>query len=197
MFLALATLALAQEEPLPTPPPSAYTRDWEGSYQRSHAVATIGQVSAIAGPPLFGIGVFVAAASALGPSGDEGTAVAGASVALVGGVATAAGLPMLAGGTMRMRRTLTERGLEVSPTLGWVTWGLYLAPIPLSFVAFASPEAGGAVAVLGTGTYIGAIATGSVFRGQLSRAHESAVRRSIGDWTIVPKRDGLLIATRW
>lgn len=79
---------------------------------------------------------------------------------------------MQAGGAMRMRRSLLQRGQEVDGTLGWVSWGLYggLYVVPLASLAI-SPEV---PPVLATGMYVGALAPGAVFRGQVRRQHDNA-----------------------
>jgi hypothetical protein len=192
-----------------SPAPARYEVDWEASYQRAHTVAVAGEVASIVGPAGVAVGAVVALTAAIGTlDGDVDGAVGGAFVGLglvvVGSAGTLAGPPMLAGGTMRMHRTLGERGVDLPPGLGWTTWGLYGGSILASTLAGVVPDAGvtGALGFVSTGAYVGAVATGSVFRGQLRRAHDDSGvvgrsgRRPL-TVAVVPRADGLQLAGTW
>ncbi len=183
-MLSLITAAALAAEPLSEEDPRI---------ERAHTVSLIGEVGALAGPPVLALGFMAAGASAFG--GNGGGVLVGLGLGFVGGVGSLAGIPMLAAVGMRMNHLLAENGIERSPTLGWVTWGLWGAGWAVSITGAFVPEQFGAyIGAAGFGLHVGATATGSVFRGQLRSAQRSGTAAT---WMLVPSKDGAMLAGRW
>lgn len=109
-----------------------------------------------------------------------GALVAGAGVAAVGGIATLAGGPMMAAGGVGGARRLAAAGANITPTLGYITWGLWGGAASLAIAGIASDGAIPGAGLLVTGLYIGSVVTGGI---QLSRNAQAEY-----DLVVAPKR---------
>ncbi len=167
------------------------------SSQVKHARA--GEVLAIAGPPVMVGGGLLLADGALNE--EVAPLALGGGLATIGTAGTFAGVPMIAGGSLRARRLLLDDGIRVSPALGRTSWGLWAGSMGLSALAFSlavadiptSPAEKDVLAVSIPSLYVGSIVTATMQLHSIVAAAPAGAPRSdrpSAVWGIAPWADG-------
>jgi hypothetical protein len=89
---------------------------------------------------------------------------------------------VVAGGSLRARRSLTEQGIAVSPAAGFTSWGLYGLSMGAILAAEPIDSAGGdslaLIATVGLGGYIGSLIAANMQLGVNRRARHRSGRGS-------------------
>ncbi len=166
-FLLCISLALAQDTADENPAPTPWEVDWAVRDSESTYVAQVGGAAAIAGPLV----LIAASASVETPVGYGATAVGAGAITI--------GPAMLAGGSLRARRSLAEQGVHVNPAAGHASIALYGVFVGSLLGSSAALESGQdeLIPAFGLGIlggYVGSIICGNLQLGANRRARDRA-----------------------
>lgn len=192
MWLALVAAAFALDDTESLPP--------EGSRgaRAGHVLSVIGEVVALAAPPLVAAGT---AGATVGVVRDPAAPIAspwngllytGLALGAVGAPLTIAGAEMEASGRRKMGHTVSSHG----DVAAWASFGVAVTTLVASVPVAASmaqdnPSAArivtGSAGVVGTTLWFCSVGLGAGYRGSL--------RREAGRLTLVPTGSGAMLAT--
>lgn len=159
---------------------SAQAQDWDRVYERSTTVA----LSGAAPGSLVGLAGVTASTTlllpedTLGPDLREGAEGLGA-VAVMGSPISVVGTGMLAGGSLRARRALEEKGASVSGLGGGLSWGLLGTTAVLGGIGLQTESRG--LLTAASWTLVGAQVAGSWQLSANYRAHSTLGERTWED----------------
>ncbi len=187
ILATLTALALAADPPSTFDAPDPVL-EWAERDLRALRGARVALAMSVTGPALMATGVMtVRQMEALSARESiRARDYIGASLGLVGFVATLAGPPMLAGRAMRSNRALRNQFLTVPNRAGWVSWGIIGGTVVYVSILASGPEFAlepGAYAPLIL-SYVGSISSSSIQLQRNNKARQNA--GWLGDLSLTP-----------